>query len=53
MGIKGMSQVLQGLETALKDVSDLKMPLSQRVGPTLATLLHTVGFEEAGWYILK
>ncbi|CAB3223441.1 unnamed protein product [Arctia plantaginis] len=47
MGIKGMSQVLQGLETALKDVSDLKMPLSQRIGPTLATLLHTVGFEEA------
>ncbi|CAH2076498.1 unnamed protein product, partial [Iphiclides podalirius] len=34
-------QVMKSLEEALKDVSDKKQPLHERLGPALAALLHT------------
>ncbi|XP_075974116.1 cilia- and flagella-associated protein 44 [Anticarsia gemmatalis] len=40
MGMKGMSTVLASLETALKQVSDVRMPLNQRIGPAIAAMLH-------------
>lgn len=34
-------EVMKSLEGALKEVTDEKQPLRERLGPALATLIHT------------
>ncbi|XP_052756190.1 cilia- and flagella-associated protein 44 [Galleria mellonella] len=34
-------QVMESLEEALKDISDVKQPLHERLGPAIASLFHT------------
>lgn len=40
--------VMEALEEALKDITDSKEPLHERLGPTLAALLHTAQSGEIG-----
>ncbi|XP_026732455.1 uncharacterized protein LOC113497216 [Trichoplusia ni] len=40
-GSTGSGQILDDLEGALKDVSDEREPLGERLGPALAALLHS------------
>lgn len=41
-------QVMEQLETALRDVSDASQPLQDRLAPAIAALLHTATLAELG-----
>lgn len=41
-------EVMKSLEVALDSVSDKKQKLEERLGPALATILHTTSIEHMG-----